>query len=500
MERRRQKGFVPSTARLDGQRGFTMLELLLVAAVSIIVFAAIMTRAFGLIAREGGFRETRQLGSRAAAVSQLMKTDADMVGYGLTQPRLAGSGTEVPVFQTSAGVYNTSNGSLIKLASGSHGAARLTRGLEYGNGSFTFTPHMENVSVFMLRQTAAATLGVTPSFTQHASITVGVGCNCVYITDPSGTQAYAHQAGDAYQYNVEFDATGTRVLRYYQLRGGARTLLATSTAAPPSLPVTFAASSVSAGTAVTNTALVGSPIIDLSTRPEQFALLPMDNGVRMASPVSISPDGQTVLFFGGDPDTDVMTTDFIWTDAGYGGGLPLTPPARGTINAGDYVMMVDIAGQHSALFLVTENNLAERASGGNLEVVPARSTSPAWGRFYSAPNDYTNCPACAIPQTAVFPKGSRVVKMAAPVEWTYSGGVLLRRELGGPTTVVDLGVTGFAFRAVASATGDAFTYEVVANLQSEGVESASAAADRATAPVTFTLAPPHLNLTYHQQP
>jgi hypothetical protein len=215
----------------------------------------------------------------------------------------------------------------------------------------------------------------------------------------------------------------------------------------------------------------------------------------MASPVQISPDGQTVLFFGGDPDTDVITLNFTWQDVGWGGGLRITPPARGTFAAGDYVMLADIAGQHSVLYRVTANDLSRT---GLLEVVPAASASPAWGRFYSADADYKTNPAGGI--NISFPKGSRLVKMASPVEWSYSGGVLLRRELGGPATVVDLGIIGFAFRSVASATGDIFTYEVVANLESEGVESASVAADRATAPVTFTLAPPHLNLTYHQQP
>jgi prepilin-type N-terminal cleavage/methylation domain-containing protein len=472
------------------ERGFTLLELSIVAVISLILSVLIFPRIAGLFSREASFKESRQLNNRASTLSNLMRGDADFAGYGLTQPRQAGSGTEVGVFQTVSGVYSSTNGNLVKLTNGATGATNLSRGLEYGNGSFTFTPHLENVSVFLMRQGST-----TSSWIQHSSITVGVSCNCVYLSDPSTFQTIPHLSGDSYQYSFEFDNSGNRVLRYYQIRGGTRTLLYTSTAALPSFPVTFAGSSISSGTAISNTALTGAPIIDLKTQPQQLARLPFDGSTRLTSPVQISPDGQSVLFIGGDPDADVMSTNFEWRDAGYGGGLNIKAPARGTLAEGDYVMLVDFIGSKSVLYRVTANDLP---STGLLEVVPVKSSAPAWGRLYSPDSDYVDNPAAGI--INIFPKGSRLVKLAPPVEYTVSGGAVMRRELGGPATVVDLGLSNFAVRQTVGTANVDFTYEVSAVLQSEGVESVANAADRATGPVTFTLSPPFLNLTYHQQP
>lgn len=494
-----------------GERGYTMLELALVAGLSIIVFAAILTHAFGAISREAAFAETRHLDSRASAVSQLMRADAEQSARSLTRPRPPGVGTEsATCFGWPDAYYNVSTpGTVTKTGpTGWNESAYPTRAFGYGTGQLSFTP--PPMSGGGLWDAAGHSIYITiGSGDPNIGVWVGVTVNGVTVSDTCCTPPLvgAYLAGDSFTFSIENASSGGQVIRIYRTRGGQQTLWWDGSAYPvlahPYYGVVYL---YNQNASITNFTLRGAPLIDWWTQPEQLALMPTDRGTRIA-PVEISPDGQTVLFFGGDADTDAVVTTADWQEIGYGGSLPVKAGLRGTFAPGDYAMLVDFDGGHSVLYQVTSYSTSP--SGGSVGVVPATSSAPAWGRFYSLDSDYRANPAGGTFLT--FPAGSRLVKLAPPVEWSLSGGALMRHEVGGPAAVADLGVTSFAMRATtnvntsyASAVGgtlsDDNTYEVALGLDSEGVESASSATDRARGPVSFTLAPPHLNLSYHQQP
>lgn len=474
------------------ERGFSLIEMLLVATISLIVFAAITSRVVGIMGREAAFKESRQLNTRSSVFSNLMRTDADVAGYGLTRPRLPAVGTIQGENRVVPGIYGTSNGNLVKYSTGwstMAESALQTRFIPYGLASFTFTPLAEWSGAAVMQSNGPN------SWTTYAVIQLQLAyCNCVNMYDPSFNTYFPYQSGDAFQYNIEYNDLGQTVLRYYRVRSGAKTLLYTSTAPLPAYPITFAPFSYYQGPnnmPVVNMSMTGAPMVDMATKPEEFATLPTDNGTRLTSPVQVGAGGQSVLFLGGDSSTDVVNATADFEDFGTGGNLAVKTPIRGAFNVGDYGLLIDFVNGRSALYLILTNNLA---AGGQLQVAAATAASPAFGRLYSPTTDYVSTAGNRI----IFPKGSRFVKLAAPVEWTVSGEAVMRRVLGGPATIADLGVSNFLVRANPSATADSFTYEVVATLTSEGVESTATAGNRAPSPVTFTLSPPYLNQTYHQ--
>lgn len=492
-----------TTRPRPGERGFTLIEMVFSIALLVIAIGAIAAFSGAYLRRSLAFAEAGELDERRAALSALLRADFDRAGASLTRVKEPGAGTESVTLPPNS-LYMIADGTFTRTGSGPGSLyAYGQRALGAGSGVFSFMPDASCTSQSCVAGLTRVTDGGAPAAAQSRYFSFFAGD--VFVIDngqvlaatngSGGIALEAQQDGDAYSIQLEpghEELAEEMVVAYYRLRGDRKTLLARSPAPMVTYPAQPFIGTGAPGQTVRGLNITGAPIVDITSAPTQIALLPVDGSTRLSGPIRVSPDGQSVLLFGGDPDTDVLTTRADWQDTGAGGTLSVSAPARGQLVGGDYVLLIDFNQQKSALYEVTANDLA---GAGALQVVPTSSARRAWGRFYSLPDDFQTDPVSG--RNITFPAGSSVVKLAVPVEWLTDAGVVLRREVAGPATVADLGMRKLQFGERIA--GGARVYQVDAEVAGEGIESVSDPALAPTTTVALTLTPRALNLTYNNQ-
>jgi prepilin-type N-terminal cleavage/methylation domain-containing protein len=479
-----------------GERGMTLVEMLVSISLLVVAVAAVAMFSMAHLRRSLAFAESSELNDRRAALSSLLRADFDRAGAGLTRVKEPGAGMEAISFPDGSD-YTMAQDTFTR-TSGSYAEYVISgRGIGSGGGILTVAPDSTCYQC-MAGLVKSAQSGAFDSNNAHyfyfltGAIVIWDAGQPIASTDYGyGAVIPAHQDGDTYSVQIE-PGDSSMVVAYYRNRAGTKSLLARGTQPMTSYPALPFVSTCAGGQILRGLTVTGAPIVDATSAPTQVALLPTEDGSRLPGVIYARPGTQCVVVFGGDADTDVMTTKGNWQDAGNGGGLPLTPPSRGQLSAGDYVMLVDFAQQKSVLYQVTANDLDRT---GLLEVVPASSGAPAWGHYYSLPDDYQSSPVSG--RSIVFPEGSTVVKLAPPVEWFVADGAVLRREIGSAATVADLAVRNPGFSE--SLNAGMHVYQLDLTLVSEGVESVSDPSLAATTPLSLAITPRALNLTFNNQ-
>ncbi len=469
--------------RAERVRGMTLIELVIAVALLSIVIAAIALFTSGALRRNASFTEAGNLDTNRGVLSDLLRADFNFAGLGLTRPKAPGVGVVSVPFSPSSDFDTSTPGTLRKTGSSGFGSSSIkgTVALARGVGACAATLPF-----------TGGLFGLTGSDQNSCAVLVQDGYTAVYESNSLVFSDANNQTGDLYSIAVENNSgpgSPSSLLKYYRTRGGAKALLYPSSMPPPAYPLIPFADVYAQGAFISDMAVTGAPVIDIPPKPMQVAQLPMDGSSRMTSTVVIDASSQSVTLFGGDPNTDVfrLKQDYdaqltLAVDGQTASGIAVEIPSRGSINASDYVLLIDFYGGHSALCRVTDY------SSGVISLERITQNSPLWNRFWSAPAD----------AAVTFPAGSILVKLAPAISWSFVDSTLLRREGSFPASVAAQGVDSFNVREAASASGEGSVFEVVAVLHSEGIESAMNASDAVSQPFSLTLTPRALNLTYNQ--
>lgn len=472
-----------------------MIELLIAALLMILIIGATAKFGTSVLRRNAAFHETEELDERRMIVSDLMRADYDAAGYNVVFPNPPGSGVESVNFEPLA-PYALAPGQLTRIAS-SHSppeTAISKRALQSGTGtvSFSVTSTATRGFVGMSDADNAVTRAVYVDTTNPSNATWQiVESGVVVFSSVDSPTLGGHLTGDSYEIHLEpsnnVSSSLALQVAYYRVRNSTRTLLYLSPTSPPTVyPIAAIAGIVNGGGTLSNITITGAPLVDRTSQAPALAVLPMDGAARIASPIALSADGQSVSLYGGDTDTApfylVAPFDASSLAAdGQAAVVSVALPTRGTIASGDFLLVADLAGNRSLLCVV------QATSPTLLTLQRVSQSAAAWGRLWSDPTDagYT------------FPAGSLLIKFAPPVTWTYTAAdfALLRREGNAASTIADLGVNSFNV-ARTTATNGATTFLVNFVLASEGTESAANRADAAMQPVALTLSPRNLNRTY----
>lgn len=217
-----------------------------------------------------------------------------------------------------------------------------------------------------------------------------------------------------------------------------------------------------------------------STMPVHLPLLPNFDGRRMESVFVRSGDG--FLIFSGDPARDSM---FLKDDKQFVSGsedyLRITD-ATGLV-ADDMLLVCDYLNGRSIMLKAVRDG----GTDGEIVAVPVidqKSAAPGFEKFTSSEDDFAGY---------VFPKGTRVVKLAVPVEYRIQNEdrftSLYRRSGNGSWELVVPNVQNFNFSEIADRSR--FNFNVSFDVLSEGIES-----EQIAQPVQIAVSPRSLNRTF----
>ena len=472
----------------EAERGAALVEYAVGAA---ILFAILIVGA-GVLAKfnvtVAAYSEVSELDEARAVLADLVKNDFDGAGRNLTRGEPPTFGTEPLQIESDADWRVNSAAAdgttATRLRFGNWQVKEAGRGLASGNGSVTFKPVEHGTSVGLSGADGARRMIITQADWLTPSIIINEGTPTRNFFVASDSPFYGpahvppHRSGDRYRVAVENGDTG-RVVRYYRTRGGAESLIYTSTAPVPPYPIRPAISLYNTGS-IEEMRLYGGPIMALNNGAMQLAPLPLDRGQRLTGPVTII--GGTVTILSGDPETDIVYNSAPFTGVGTGDLTPLRPPRRGSFDAGDYAMVIDFWANRAGLYRVE----ARDPSSGRMSLRLVREPEAAWGRLWS--DDADPLPS--------FPAGSTVVKLSPPVTYSVSNdGRLVRMEGDRPATAA------FAVRSASctdQSTAGAKSYALTVTIAAEGFQTDQSASNEPRSTFEYTSTPPALNLFNNQ--
>lgn len=209
-------------------------------------------------------------------------------------------------------------------------------------------------------------------------------------------------------------------------------------------------------------------------------ILPVDTEPlyqRPPEPIWVDPAGQSAIILSADPNFSPVSTRTAYTPpssyevALQNPGSPTLQTSVGTRSApqiGDFLLVIDYAGNQSALVQVTNVPETVTDASGNeiwsIETTLVTQDNPAWNIMAS---DYRDA-------NDLLPQGSTVVRMTPPVIYsTYTDGTtnMLLRQVAEAKQTLALGVTSFTIQR--STTNTPASWTINYQMESEELESST---------------------------
>lgn len=486
------------------QSGFTLLEMLISMAISVIALSAAVLLMTKFARSVGAYSEVAIMEEARGSSEALLRTDFDNAGLNLTRPSMPSAGKENVQFYANPDFNTSTPGSLAKLTSNTS-YAYSTRAVTSGNSLWSWTPAAVCKDCWTYVVGNDGNFGAIAVYYDEN----GVSAMLVYESlAPGGTVASSfgtgtalppHVPGDTYQIGIEApNAQQTnRFARYYRIRNGVRTILYTGTNPIPTYPHYLLAYQTSAPSAINNISVIGAPISYRTTNATDFARMPFDGGTQLTGPITVTGGpgwwfGTTAIVLSGDKTIDATPSLSTFTSSST--QLDLKTPQRGTYAIGDTIFAIDYGSNDpsnpvspaSAVCQVTAVATVDSQTT-RLTLSRARQTNPAWGRLWSSDADHAH----------TFGPGTTIVKLAPPVTYTISTDSRLVRIEGDRASTVAFNARSLSF---SPGTGSGGTQLIVvsATLAAEGFETTTGATTETRANINFSSFPRALNLASNQ--
>ena len=478
------------------QRGFSLIELLVAMAITIVAVAAAVLLITKFARTAGAYGEVSTLEEQRGSADTLLRADFDGAGFNLTRPSMPSAGKELIQFLPDPNFNTGTPGSLTKLNTAAAWAYSSTA-VSSGISLWSWTP--SNVC----HDCWTYVVGNDGSFTALAIYyDQSDGGNAIVIYETTagtvgtswgqGVTLPPHAPGDTYEIGIEAPngQQTSRFVRYYRIRSGVRSILYTSTSPVPSSPQYLLAYQSAAGSAINNVSVIAAPIAYRSNNTTEFARLPFDGGTQLTSPVTITGDRNSVNILSGDKATDAAPA--LTTFSSDSTQIDLKTPARGSYAAGDAVLVVDYGNTDPSNAVSPASAVCVISAASNpdsqttrLTITRARQANPAWGRLWSSDTDHAH---------TFSPSETSVIKLAPPVTYALSTDSRLVRIEGARVSTVAFNVRQLNFT---QASGNTFTASAV--IAAEGIETANDRTNETRSTIQFTSTPRAMNLASNQQ-
>lgn len=468
------------------QNGFSLLELLISMAITVIAIVAAVGLMTKFARSAGAFTEVSTLEEIKGTSETILRADLDGAGHNLTRPSPSLAGT-IFASPTAFENYTWSNGTITKTGPTGWGTpANITHALASGLGSFSFTPPAEAATATMFGANGAS-LGIIIGTGNPAPLSVLANGADV----SANNNVPPHLPGDTYTFKIE-NGPSQRITKLYRTRANASAPIWTSSATIPPYPISFQVNIFNQGQSFTNTKITGAPLIALSGNYTEFAPLPNDNNVQPTAPVATTGGGSGIVILSGDRTTDSTTTLAALNENST--DILARAPKRGSFNQGDYALVIDWGSLDPNTPGGTASSLCRivsvSTSGDNvtLSIERVRQNNAAWSRLWSTDNNHAHS----------FAPGATLTKLQAPVSYALSTDSRLVRVEADRVSTVAFNVRRATFNRYVEFNSPAMMFLVNIILAAEGVETTAATATETRATIEFRSTPRALNLASNQ--
>jgi len=498
------------------QRGFTLVELLVSMALSLIAIVAAVLLVTKFARTVGAYTEVTTMEEARSSSETLLRSDFDNAGLNLTRTSAPGAGKENVQFQPNPD-FNVGSGSFTKL---NDNASWLysTRSVSLGTSLLQWTPATICKHCWVYVVGSDGNLDAIGTYYDEA----GVSAIVVYesrapggvVASNFGTGASipSHVPGDSYQIGIEAPNAQqtTRFARFYRIRNGVRSILYSGTTGIPAYPHYVLAYGAGSGSSVNNISLIGAPITYRTSEitaqfgqslagsnSTEFAKLPFDGGTQLTSPITVTGgpgwwSGNTATLLSGDKSVDPSPS--LTTLSSGGSQVDLKTPRRGTYSVGDTILVIDYGSNDpsnpvapaSVVCQVTAVATVDSQTT-RLTLSRSRQTNPAWGRLWSSDADHTH----------PFAPGATIVKLAPPVTYTLSTDNRLVRIEGQRASTIAFNTRSLSFSPSTGQGGNQYIF-VIVTLAAEGFETNTDATTETRGNILFSSSPRAFNLASNQ--
>src|ERR1041384_2364483 len=279
------------------QRGYSLVELLLSMAITVIATTAAMLLISKFARTAGAYGEVTALEETRASAESLMRSDFDGAGFNLTRPSQPGAGRENIQFTANSITddYNYATPGTLSKLNNNPTYANSTRTVTSGLSLWSWTP------ATICKHCWGYLMGSDGNFDAIGTYYDEAGAAAIVIYDSAaggtvasnfgtGLPIASNAPGDVYQIGVEApnQLQTVRFVRFYRIRNGVRSILYTSQTVVPPYPQYMLAYIGEPGSAINNISVIGAPLEYLVKHLTQFAPLPFVGGTQLTSPVTIS--------------------------------------------------------------------------------------------------------------------------------------------------------------------------------------------------------------------
>jgi prepilin-type N-terminal cleavage/methylation domain-containing protein len=497
------------------QAGFSLLELLIAMAISVIAITAGLAVMTKFTRTVSAYTEVSTLNEAAGTAESLLRADLDTAGHNLTRPSpsLAGMIFATP---SSADFYAWSNGTITKTGDSSWDhPVNFDHALASGLGSYYLTPPARGGAKaevtgpnghsfsFVIDPLDNDTIGIgvigIGREGQTAPISVYENGDLVASSSEKIRPGFGfrpHMAGDSYKIKIENDSSG-RVMKLYRISRAdgenPEVLWTAYRDSLPSYPVAFSLNIFNRDESCTNVQMTGAPLIPIANNDTELAPLPNDITASITAPITITGGGTGFFMLSGDRTTDAVTT--IGTFNAGATQVDARPPQRGSFNKDDVVLIIDWGSTdpanpgQAASALCRVNTAVANSSKLALTFERIYKEAPAWGRLFSTETDHAHD----------FGVGSTIVKLQAPIAYNLSSDSRLVRIEGDRVSTVAFNVRRASFSRYVEFNSNAWMFLTDIGLAAEGVETNNTSSAETRNTIQFRSTPRALNLASNRQ-
>lgn len=469
--------------RINMQAGFTLVEALVVAVLTVLVIAAFGAFMLKLNKSLAQYGERAKQNEDSGLTVQTLTDDLEQTGRKLTVSSKEKFTGEVSLPFIPNNDYQISESEIV--VNGSSAGSPLVSALLWnGKGRLRWQSNQFTASVYdssFVRQMTAdqTTVAVFENQVQKARVAQTGGGDFTITFSSIVVDGQS-------RCRTQYEADGRRIYESVQNC--------------PSEPQQISFQLASGGYLYSPTLNAAEMTFrDSGSLPVRLPLLPFSGDARLTSPLVRTADGFFILSGDAAHDAMYLTEEGSWTPASGGfGHFPQNQSINlndsQNLQPGDVLMVCDYLNNRAVLLQVVpaaSGGIFETGGGidGVLAVTPIyqprQKDAPAgFQSLYLPPADFDGF---------TFSQGSRVIKLAAPVEYRVGGGdqgtSLYRRSRGESWELVLPNIGSFNFAEDVSPAR--VTYEVSFNIKSEGAEIAQTGQQQ-----RISVSPRALNRTY----
>ena len=419
------------------ERGFSIIEALIVATIFLVFIAGVMGIFMRQTTKANLALEKNKVEENKETLGSLIRPDFENAGYGISDYSNQTYGKAEAIFPASADYYTTP-GNLTRTG---QGQSPIVSTMKIGSQTGSVTVKFNKNSYIYL---AGETSGV---FYLQVNGNDNQGYKLYATVNGETTEIGTHSPGATYRAALTPDAEGEAVAVIKIGEDGKDKQLVRKKLNDFKGAVWVGAFIENANDTL-SIQMTGAPLIRTEKSRTVTPTLMMDADTQSLVPseVYLNPADYSTTILSADRKTDFAYVQSPINSLENPITITTSKLDKGVMNTSDYCLLIDYTRGSSALVQIT--GITRDTSAQTVSLKPVTNQNKAWARFYSVPASLQGS----------YAQGSRLVKLAEPISYRFTGDSRLVREVGGRAENVAFDVYGFAVTSQQTESG--LTYQI----------------------------------------